>query len=170
VVGVKVPRSIDAYDIADSPIGRLLLLATGPALSGLYVADHERSPEPQPTWTRGAPVLDRAINQLGEYFAGTRRDFDVPLSLDGTDFQRQVWDALLTVGFGETASYLDIAKAIGKPAAVRAVGMANGQNPVSIIVPCHRVIGSNGSLTGYGWGTERKSVLLDLERPQGSLL
>jgi methylated-DNA-[protein]-cysteine S-methyltransferase len=170
VVSVKVPRNVDAYDTMPSPIGTILVLATGDALSGLYVADHDRAPKPSQTWKRSASVLDDAIDQLTEYFAGTRTEFTVPLSLDGTEFQRSVWSALLDVGFGKTASYLDIAKAIGNPPAVRAVGMANGQNPVSIIVPCHRVIGSNGSLTGYGWGTERKSILLDLESAQPRLI
>jgi methylated-DNA-[protein]-cysteine S-methyltransferase len=170
VVSVKVPRSADAYDVMPSPIGNILVVATGSALSGLYVADHERAPVPPASWTRGAPVLTVAVQQLTEYFGGTRRDFDVPLLLEGTEFQRSVWNALLAVGYGTTASYLDIAKAIGNPPAVRAVGMANGQNPVSIIVPCHRVIGSNGSLTGYGWGTDRKTVLLDLESNQPRLM
>ena len=104
--------------------------------------------------------------QLEEYFAGQRRDFDLPLAMRGTDFQRAVWNALLTVPFGKTASYRDIAVAIGKPAAVRAVGAANGANPIAVIVPCHRIIGSSGSLTGYGGGLDVKKSLLALENDQ----
>ncbi|HYM67200.1 MAG TPA: methylated-DNA--[protein]-cysteine S-methyltransferase, partial [Patescibacteria group bacterium] len=101
--------------------------------------------------------------QLGEYFAGRRTDFDVPLEMEGTPFQLRVWEALREIGYGETISYGELARRIGNPSASRAVGMANGCNPIAVIVPCHRVIGANGTLTGYGGGVERKRLLLDLE-------
>jgi methylated-DNA-[protein]-cysteine S-methyltransferase len=116
------------------------------------------------------PVLRLAIRQLGEYFAGARRRFDVPLEFRGTDFQRQVWSTLLTIPFAETRSYLDVARLVGNPAAVRAVGAANGRNPISIIAPCHRVIGTGGHLTGFGGGLEAKAWLLAHESPQRDLL
>jgi methylated-DNA-[protein]-cysteine S-methyltransferase len=110
------------------------------------------------------PLIKNAASQLDEYFTGLRKAFDLPLSLKGTEFQRSVWNALLTVGYGETRSYKDIAAQIGKPLAVRAVGSANHHNPIAIIVPCHRVIGHDGSLTGYGGGLHVKQFLLDLEK------
>ena len=109
------------------------------------------------------PLLKKAVKQLDEYFAGRRKEFNLPLSMKGTAFQKKVWAALQEIPYGETRSYGDIAKAIGKPKAARAVGMANNRNPVSIIVPCHRVIGSNGSLVGYGGGLKAKEFLLKLE-------
>ena len=112
------------------------------------------------------PLLQDTMRQLQEYFAGTRKSFSIPLDLQGTDFQKKVWNVLLSIPYGETRSYSDIARAIGKPDAVRAVGAANGRNPLSIIVPCHRVIGQNGSLTGYAGGLEIKKMLLDLENSQ----
>ena len=110
------------------------------------------------------PLIKEAARQLDEYFAGKRMSFYLPLSLDGTEFQVSVWNALLTIGYGETRSYKDIAEQVGKPRAVRAVGSANHRNPVAIIVPCHRVIGHDGSLTGYGGGLHVKQFLLDLEK------
>jgi methylated-DNA-[protein]-cysteine S-methyltransferase len=110
------------------------------------------------------PLIKEAARQLDEYFAGKRTAFDLPLSLGGTEFQASVWNALLTIGYGETRSYKDIAAQIGRPRAVRAVGSANHHNPVAIIVPCHRVIGHDGSLTGYGGGLHVKQFLLDLEK------
>jgi methylated-DNA-[protein]-cysteine S-methyltransferase len=111
-----------------------------------------------------AAVLAEAAGQLAEYFDGQRQDFDLPLALDGTAFQRRVWHALLSIGYGETVSYGQLAGQIGRPTAARAVGLANGRNPVSIIVPCHRVVGSDGNLTGYGGGLDNKQRLLELER------
>jgi methylated-DNA-[protein]-cysteine S-methyltransferase len=108
-------------------------------------------------------ILDRAEQQLAEYFAGTRDRFELDLEFHGTEFQKKVWHALLTIPFGQTRSYLDIATQIGNPAAVRAVGAANGRNPISIVAPCHRVIGSSGSLTGFAGGLEAKALLLTLE-------
>jgi methylated-DNA-[protein]-cysteine S-methyltransferase len=116
------------------------------------------------------PILVQTERQLGEYFAGTRTAFDLPLDPVGTDFQRRVWRALLTIPYGQTRSYADIARQVGSPAAVRAVGAANGRNPISIITPCHRVIGSTGQLTGFAGGLETKAYLLNLESPQRGLM
>ncbi|MCU7553453.1 methylated-DNA--[protein]-cysteine S-methyltransferase [Alteromonas sp. ASW11-19] len=112
---------------------------------------------------RPSPLTQQACEQLTAYFAGQRNTFDMPLAMQGTDFQRQVWQALLTLNYGETASYRDIAERIGNPKAVRAVGLANSKNPIAIVVPCHRVIGASGKLTGYAGGLERKRYLLNLE-------
>lgn len=159
-----------------SPIGALLLVADDTALCGLFVADHEGFPSELPEWevaghdpSAAEAILEVAQAQLEEYFAGARTSFDVPLRFHGTTFQQTVWRALLEVGFGETTSYGELARRIGRESAARAVGGANGRNPISIIVPCHRVIGSTGSLTGYGWGTGRKRWLLDHEQGRPSL-
>ena len=150
----------------DSPIGDLLLVARpdGGPLVGLFVADHEKAPAPGATWVDDADAFADVTLQLDEYFAGARTAFDVAVELVGTPFQTTVWRALLDVPYGETESYGSLAARIGRPTASRAVGAANGRNPVSLIVPCHRVIGADGSMTGYGWGTERKSWLLTHER------
>ncbi|NHC16642.1 methylated-DNA--[protein]-cysteine S-methyltransferase [Motilibacter deserti] len=152
-----------AWTVLDSPIDKLLLTTDGAGLSRVWFApfDHvELDPE---TRDDDHPVLALARQQLTEYFAGTRRDFDVPLSPGGTPFQNQVWTALRDIPYGETASYVEVARAIGRPTASRAVGAANGRNPIAVIVPCHRVIGSNGLLIGYAGGAARKRRLLDLE-------
>jgi len=153
-----------------SPVGPLLLVARDGALTGLYL--NERAPakvlvaidNDGGPGDADAAVLAAAARQLGEYFDGQRKVFDLPLALGGTSFQRIVWDALLGIGYGETVSYGQLADQIGRPTAARAVGLANGRNPVSIIVPCHRVVGSDGGLTGYGGGLNTKRRLLDLER------
>jgi len=155
------------YSYCDTPIGRLLLTAQGGALTAIYFARHQEG-LPKSEWRRDATALERAAlqataEQLQTYFAGERTTFEVPLDLQGTPFERRVWKALLGIPFGETVSYRDIAERIGQPKACRAVGLANGRNPVPIIVPCHRVIGSNGTLTGYGGGLEIKERLLVLE-------
>jgi len=150
----------------DSPYGPLTLVATGAALSGLYMTEQRHRP---PEETFGAPgdpddaPFAAAIRQLAAYFAGELTAFDLPLHLDGTPFQRRVWDALRRIPYGETWTYGQLADRIGQPTASRAVGLANGKNPVGIIVPCHRVVGSTGSLTGYGGGLDRKRRLLDFE-------
>ena len=156
------PRS---FTFVDSPLGPLLLAGHERALTGLYLGAHERCPRPDPSWTEDRGPFRQVAVQLEEYFAGSRREFDVEVELAGTPFQVEVWQALRGIPYGETISYAELARRIARPAAVRAVGSANGRNPVSIIVPCHRVIGADGSLTGYGWGTDRKSWLLDHERP-----
>lgn len=143
-----------------TPIGTLHLVARGGALVELLLPN-----KPAPELRPGThAVLVDAAKQLREYFAGTRDAFDLPLAPDGTAFQRRVWDALLAIPHGVTRSYGDIARAIGSPTASRAVGAANGQNPIAIIIPCHRVIGSSGSLTGYGGGMPTKKWLLEHER------
>jgi methylated-DNA-[protein]-cysteine S-methyltransferase len=148
-----------------SPIGRLTLAGEGHELCAIFFEDDGRLRDhPESAWTRDDTRLAGAREQLREYFAGKRTAFDLPLALRGTPFQLTVWRALLRIPFGATASYGDIAAQIGRPAASRAVGGANHHNPIPIIVPCHRVVGSDGSLTGYGGGEPRKRLLLDLER------
>lgn len=141
-----------------SPVGELLLLATDEALTGLYLGDPE-GPLP-PAAAPEHPIVAQARRELHEYFTGARRDFEVPILLAGTGFQREVWAALRALPFGTTTTYGALAEALGRPRAVRAVGAANALNPVSIIVPCHRVIGADGGLRGYAWGMERKRWLL----------
>lgn len=142
-----------------SPIGDLTLTEEEGALTGLYFGRLSRPGEEGPT-----ALLEETARQLREYFAGQRREFDLPLRLRGTAFQMQVWKALQAIPYGEVRTYGEIARAIGKPKACRAVGMANHNNPISIIVPCHRVVGAGGSLTGYGGGLENKRFLLELEK------
>lgn len=145
-----------------SPVGPLTLVATEQGLAGVYFEDRC-----QEEWRAGESLfLEKAEGELGEYFAGERTEFSVKIDTIGTTFQKAVWEALLTIPFGKKVSYRDIAEKIENPKAVRAVGLANGANPVSIIVPCHRVIGANGSLTGYGGGLPRKTLLLGLESGQ----
>ncbi len=151
------------YTTIDSPIGELLLVGDGHALERLDMRGGRRPVPIDPAWERRDDAFSAVHEQLSEYFAGTRREFDVPLSLAGNPFELRVWDALLEIPYGETISYGEIARRIGDPTAARAVGLANGRNPVAVIVPCHRVIGADGSLTGYGGGLERKRLLLDLE-------
>ena len=146
-----------------SPIGELLLVGRKGVLSGLYVADHERCPSVTAAAVEDHDAFVDARAQLDEYFTGSRRTFELHVELHGSPFQRRVWQALLDVPYGQTASYGEIARRLGVPTAARAVGAANGRNPVSIVVPCHRVIGASGTLTGYGWGTDRKAWLLDHE-------
>ncbi|SDJ54963.1 methylated-DNA--[protein]-cysteine S-methyltransferase [Streptomyces indicus] len=152
------------HTVIDSPYGPLTLVATDGILSGLYMTAQRHRPAEE---TFGAPddtAFAPAVEQLTAYFAGERTTFDLPLHLDGTDFQRTVWAELLKIPYGETRTYGELAEALGNPAASRAVGLANGKNPIGIIVPCHRVVGANGSLTGYGGGLDRKRRLLDFER------
>jgi methylated-DNA-[protein]-cysteine S-methyltransferase len=152
----------DAYAIAPSPIGPLLLGARGGSLTLLYTShfpDHTLGAE----HPGDAAVLAQTERQLGRYFAGELADFDVPLAPEGTEFQRRVWSELCRIPFGETISYGELARRVDRPGSARAVGHANGRNPISIIVPCHRVIGGNGKLTGYGGGLPRKAWLLDHE-------
>ena len=147
------------YSCVGSPVGPLLLAVSE---RGLVALEFGRGKIPA-GWVESEEKTAACARQLEEYFAGRRRRFDLQLDLRGTDFQKRCWRELLKIPYGETRSYADIARAIGNPAAVRAVGLANGQNPIAIIVPCHRVIGSDGSLTGYGGGLETKRKLLELE-------
>lgn len=153
------------YMWVDSPVDKLKLIAKGPALAGvLWEVERENRVMLQPmVENKDNAVLNQAAQQLAEYFDGRRDRFDLALDFHGTDFQKEVWAALLTIPFGQTRSYGEIAKQIGRPAAVRAVGAANGRNPISIIAPCHRVIGSTGRLTGFAGGLKAKEMLLALE-------
>jgi methylated-DNA-[protein]-cysteine S-methyltransferase len=152
---------VNLFSYFDSPLGSLLLTADGTHLTGLFMG---ASGKPQSTagWLEDATAepLAATRRQLSEYFAGSRRTFELPLRLRGTAFQERVWRELTEIPYGETWSYGQLAARIGKPGASRAVGLANGRNPISILVPCHRVIGADGSLTGYGGGIERKQWLL----------
>jgi methylated-DNA-[protein]-cysteine S-methyltransferase len=147
----------------ESPVGALTLAGTGTHLKGLYFDSERHRNVVKPSWQEDASAFRDVMAQLDEYFAGKRTTFDVPLAAEGTPFQRRVWAALRTIPFGETVSYVEIARRIDAPTASRAVGAANGQNPISIIVPCHRVIGASGALTGFGGGIERKRFLLGFE-------
>jgi methylated-DNA-[protein]-cysteine S-methyltransferase len=151
------------YTTLGSPLGELLLLGTEEALQGLYMQDGRKPMRIAPEWQRAARPFADVATQLREYFERRRVNFDVPLTMHGTSFERLVWRALQDIPYGETASYGQIARRIGQPSAARAVGLANGRNPISVIVPCHRVIGANGALTGYGGGLKRKRILLELE-------
>lgn len=146
-----------------SPIGPLLLVGTSKGLCGLYMACERHTFVPPADSIEDAAHFSAIISQLNAYFTGELRRFDVALDLVGTPFQMEAWQALQEIPYGETRSYGEQAASIGRAKAVRAIGLANGRNPVSIIVPCHRVIGKNGLLTGYGGGMERKRYLLDLE-------
>ncbi len=147
-----------------SPVGRLLLAAGEVGLCGLLFGEGRNQVQPDPEWREDDRRLREAVRQLNEYFAGTRRQFDLPLAPEGTSFQQRVWAELRRIPYGETVSYGELARRIGNERASRAVGLANGANPVAIIVPCHRVIGSNGTLTGYGGGLPNKKWLLAHER------
>ncbi len=156
----------------ETPIGWLRLRGTKRGLTGIFMENHRHGPEAadQNGWCREDRLFTAVREQLAGYFAGRRTTFDVPIdheALGGTPFQRRVWQELEKIPFGVTISYGELARRIGQPAAVRAVGLANGRNPISIIVPCHRVIGANGTLTGYGGGLERKRWLLEFEQGKG---
>lgn len=152
-----------------SPVGPLTLISDEGALIGCYFANHE-PPEAKTAKRARDVVLDQARKELDEFFAERRTKFTVPVAPRGTEFQRKVWKALQSIPHGRTVSYGHIAQNIGAPAAVRAVGAANGRNPICIIIPCHRVIGADGSLTGFGGGLNRKRFLLGLERGEAPLL
>jgi len=155
----------------DSPVGALSLVATDHALVALvWRRESHRSAFENAQENPGHPVLRETERQLREYFAGTRRTFELPLEFRGTEFQRRAWSALLTIPYGETRTYGQMAEQVGNPTAVRAIGAANGRNPISIVAPCHRVIGMNGDLTGFGGGLDAKAYLLALEAPQKQLL
>ncbi|MDO7903700.1 methylated-DNA--[protein]-cysteine S-methyltransferase [Pseudomonas sp. K1(2024)] len=158
----------NAYTLMPSPVGTLTLVARGECLAAVLWEEERENRVRLGELHRedSLPVLRETARQLGEYFAGQRERFELSLDFAGTDFQRQVWAALLTIPFGQTRSYSDIARQIGNPSAVRAVGAANGRNPISIIAPCHRVIGASGSLTGFAGGLAAKHFLLALEGRQ----
>ena len=152
------------HTVVDSPVGPLTLVADGHRLAGLYMHEQRHLPSADAFGARDDAALPAAREQLSAYFRGELREFDLPLGAAGTPFQQQVWAALREVPYGSTCTYGDLAAAIGRPSAVRAVGAANGRNPICVVVPCHRVVGAGGSLTGYAGGLERKSYLLSLER------
>jgi methylated-DNA-[protein]-cysteine S-methyltransferase len=151
------------YTSLESPIGELLAVGDSRGLRGLYMQEGRTAIAVRAGWEAADEPFAEARAQLAEYFAGQRRAFDLPLAMAGSPFQRRVWRALQDIPYGETISYGELARRIGVPSASRAVGVANGRNPVSVIVPCHRVIGADGSLTGYGGGLARKRLLLELE-------
>jgi methylated-DNA-[protein]-cysteine S-methyltransferase len=149
--------------LIDSPVGPLTMTARAGVLIGLHMRDQRHAPKPSNDWERGDAGFEDVAAQLSAYFAGALTEFDVPVETVGTDFQLRVWAGLREIPYGETISYGELARWVGSPQASRAVGLANGRNPVSIIVPCHRVIGADGSLTGYGGGLARKAWLLEHE-------
>jgi methylated-DNA-[protein]-cysteine S-methyltransferase len=154
------------YLFVESPIGPLLLTSNGTSLTRLYINAHKNADTIQSSWLNDSTdsVLAEAKRQLDAYFAGDLKEFDLPLAPAGTGFQQRVWKELLAIGYGETQSYGEVARRLGEPHSSRAVGLANGSNPISIVIPCHRVIGANGKLTGYGGGLPRKAALLDFEK------
>ena len=165
---VRISASQRSHVVIGSPIGPLTLIAQDGRLTGVHMEVTRYEPDAAALGAAVAcdaePVLAAAASQLDAYFSGELTSFDLPLSLAGTEFQRAVWAGLQAIPYGETISYGELARRIGQPSASRAVGLANGRNPVSIVVPCHRVIGADGSLTGYGGGMDRKRFLLGLER------
>ncbi len=159
------------YCYFETPIGELLLAGNDDALSLIGFPTGSMRRDPEPDWIYNEQPFAEVRRQLTQYFDGERREFDLPLALSGTEFQVSVLEALQTIPYGETTSYGAIAKQIGRPKAVRAVGAANGRNPIPVVVPCHRVIGSSGDLTGFGGGLDTKEALLRLEAENsGSLL
>jgi methylated-DNA-[protein]-cysteine S-methyltransferase len=151
------------YTYIDTPLGPVLVQGCGGFVTGLFLSSHKGRPGPGASWQQTDAPFAELRAQLAEYFAGARQQFDVPLRLGGTPFQQQVWRELLRIPFGGTITYAELAKRVGKPAGARAVGQANGRNPVSIIVPCHRVIGTGGKLAGYAGGMDKKQWLLAWE-------
>ncbi|MHC1562774.1 methylated-DNA--[protein]-cysteine S-methyltransferase [Actinomycetospora sp. C-140] len=154
---------MSTHTVVDSPLGPLTLRADDGVLSGLYMPEHRHGPAPETLGDRDDDGLPAVREQLAAYFDGELTAFDLPLDLRGTAFQRRVWTELRAIPYGETRTYGELAAALGTPSASRAVGLANGRNPISIVVPCHRVVGASGSLTGYAGGVDRKRALLDLE-------
>jgi methylated-DNA-[protein]-cysteine S-methyltransferase len=152
------------FSYIDSPLGQIFVQGDGQFVTGLYMPPHKGWQGPHVSWRQFDQPFSTVREQLAEYFAGQRQQFDVPLKLAGTPFQQRVWQELVRIPFGTTISYGQLAERVGNPTASRAVGRANGRNPISIIVPCHRVIGADGKLTGYGGGVDKKEWLLEWER------
>jgi len=161
-----------SYNTIKTPMGDLLLVANESALTGIYFVGCDHIPAEQNEWERDPkhPILRQAKEQLDEYFAGSRTEFTLPLHFAGTDFQNRVWQQIALIPYGKTITYSDLAQKSGKPEAIRAAGTSTGRNPISIIIPCHRVVGKNGGFGGYAGGLERKRFLLELENPTASLL
>jgi methylated-DNA-[protein]-cysteine S-methyltransferase len=158
------------YTVLDSPVGPLMLAGDESVLRELWFLQGRQRVAPNPAWTESARAFAEAKRQLKAYFAGRLTSFTLAVDPGGTAFQSRVWRALQEIPYGETVSYGEVARRIGDPKAVRAVGLANGANPISIVIPCHRVIGANGALVGYGGGLPMKRALLALEQGQGALL
>ena len=154
------------WSTLESPIGELTIVAHDSVLVGLYLPGHQPAPNPSTFGDRVDEALPAASEQLKEYFLGQRRVFDLPLAMRGTNFQQSVWAGLRLIPYGETRSYGELAATIGRPGAQRAVGLANGRNPICIVVPCHRIVGADGKLGGYAGGAHRKAALLALETGQ----
>jgi methylated-DNA-[protein]-cysteine S-methyltransferase len=163
--GTMTSTDTTLYDTIDSPLGELLLAGDGDALTAVRMDG-----SPGAGWRRDPGSLRAAADQLRAYFAGELREFALPLAPHGTGFQQEVWAALRDVPYGSTISYAELAAAVGRPGAARAVGAANGRNPIAVVIPCHRVLGASGALTGYGGGLGRKRLLLDLEAGQRTAL
>ena len=169
ICGRDSPVAADAsssilVDVIDSPLGALTALQRGGALVGLYMTQQRHAPTPQADWMPTDMPFADVRRQLDEYFRGQRTHFDLKLAPEGTTFQQRVWQLLLQIPYGQTRSYGQLAELLGQPGAARAVGLANGRNPIGIVIPCHRVVGSQGALTGYGGGLERKRWLLAHEQ------
>lgn len=158
------PTPTRHHTVVKSPIGMLTLVNADGVLCGLYLPDHRPQPDSATFGIRSGEGFEAAVDQLAEYFDGARTEFSVPVAPVGTPFQQRVWAVLRTIGYGETMSYAGVAGRLGGPTLVRAVGAANGRNPISIVIPCHRVVGSDGSLVGYAGGLDRKRWLLNRER------
>ncbi len=153
------------FDFYESPMGRMLIVAGPDALTGLYFIDQKYYREVEPDWVRSPAhsVVHSTARQMAEYFEGKRREFDLPIAPEGTPFQSAIWTAIASVKYGDLITYSELARRAGHPGAIRAAGAATGRNPITIIVPCHRIVGSNGSLTGYAGGLDRKRALQELE-------
>ena len=162
-------KAMKYFTHVDSPLGTMLLVSNGSSLTGLYFVGQKYVAQPAEDWiqTEVAQPFPDVKRQLAEYFAGERRTFDLPLSFEGTPFQQRVWRAIAAIPHGQTISYGALARSVGTPRSVRAAGAATGRNPISLVVPCHRVVGSDGSLTGYAGGLDRKRRLLALETSDG---
>jgi methylated-DNA-[protein]-cysteine S-methyltransferase len=172
-LGAAAKRQVKSgmsYTRMESPVGKLLLAADAQGLRQLSFESSKRAASVQPGWSEDKAPFAEVIRRLRAYFGGELKVFDLPLAPEGTEFQLLVWNSLRTIPYGETISYAQLAQQVGNPKAVRAVGLANGCNPIPIIIPCHRVIGSDGSLTGFGGGLLNKKKLLALESRQLSLL
>lgn len=158
-----MPLEVTHYSIYPSPIGDLLLTSQAGELTGLFIIGQKHTPRIEASWVCDESQFQNVTCQLDEYFGGSRTEFDLPLRLVGSDFQQRVWKELTQIPYGTTTNYGELAKRIDNPRGSRAVGLANGRNPISIIIPCHRVVGANGDLTGYGGGLAAKRWLIDFE-------
>lgn len=168
--GTQQSMSEIRYTYCNGLLGTVLLAASERGLRSINFAASKRAEQPQANWREDGAFFSETIRQLRAYFEGALKEFDVPLAPEGTEFQMRVWQSLRDIPYGETISYGQLAARLGNPKAARAVGLANGSNPIPIIIPCHRVIGSDGSLVGYGGGLENKKILLALESRQRSLI